>query len=204
MSPGAIDRNVEPPGVNGNGLQRGKKTRRAVMRAAITGALCMIAGSCPILSAEIVRLAGGGTASEFLNAGSVTALLITPLVALRTGQLRDLLFGPTFALVAGFLDLKAMVWLYAVAGCSLAVAGTAPVWGATLASWTASTRRSWRGRVLVFLAIVIADAAGRVLWMTLGAIVVLDHHALAEWRWLLEGLAYSPAAILIVLLAARG
>lgn len=162
----------------------------------------LAAAACPLMSAVILVLADDtGTDSAFLNAGSMTALLLAPLVVLRTRRLPDLLIGPTLGLLAGFLDLKTMLWLYTTAGWSLAATALVPVWGGTLGLWIGSNRPTWRSRIAVFAVVAVTDAGGRLMWMKLGAPLVIGDDMLAEWQWLIEALAYSPASVMVVLLA---
>lgn len=140
-----------------------------------------------------------------MNAASMTALLASPLVAFRTGRLRDLLIGPALGLAAGFLDLQAMLWLYA-AGCSINVAASVPVWGGILGLWIASGKQQWFSRLVVFSTITMSDLLMRIAWQVIWPRVLLselDLEGLWDWQWLLEAVVYVPVAVLSVLLASR-
>jgi hypothetical protein len=184
-------------------LRNHQRRPRHLLRALALMALCIAAILCPLLSAVAIMVAGDSPSqSAFINAGSLTALFLSPLIAVRTGRLRDFFVGPVFGLIAGFLDLEAMLWLYG-AGCSISVAACVPAWAATLALWTASARRCFLNSLLVFAVIVFADVASRIFWVLFGPPIVFGESVLVEWQELIEALVYAPAAFLTVLLAHR-
>ncbi|HWB12240.1 MAG TPA: hypothetical protein VG826_23635 [Pirellulales bacterium] len=188
-------------------MTTGEKEPRRLRRVAVVLLLAALAAVCPFLSAVVLASTGAkGSPSDWMNAGSITALFLAPLVALRTGRLRDFLIGPTVGLLAGFLDWRAMLWLYSTARWSVTVASNVPVWGGVLGLWIASGRRSWLGRGVVLSAIVAADLAMRVAWRVFWP-KVWDHDfgsfELWERQWLIEAVVYSPAAVFSVLLASR-
>lgn len=183
---------------------KSKTQPRRGWRAAMLLALCLAAAICPLVSAAVMAFHYDARSQiAFINAGSLTALFVSPLVALRSGKLRDFLVGPAVGLLAGFLDLKAMLWLCTTMGWSVIAAASLPVWGATLGLWIACGRKNWPGRTAVFAAIVIADLAARLLWMKLSPSIIFGDLELADWQWLIEAFVYSPVAVLLVLLAGR-
>lgn len=189
------------------GLPRGEKQPRRLLRVTIVVILATLAGICPFLSAVVIAFTDAETSpGHWMNAGSLTVLLLTPLVTLRTGRLRDLFIGPTVGLLAGFLDWKATLCLYGAARWSVTAAASVPVWGGIVGLWIASGRRSWLGRGVVFSAIVAADLAMRIAWRVFWPNVWHSEFGsveLWEWQWLIEAIVYSPAAVLSVLLASR-
>ncbi|HVX16138.1 MAG TPA: hypothetical protein VHC22_33440 [Pirellulales bacterium] len=190
-------------------LSLGEKKPRRLLGVVGVLVLATLAAICPFLSAAVIHFSDVEMPQrQWMNAGGLTALLVSPLVALRTGRLRDFLVGPTVGLLAGFLDLKAMLWLYttSTADWSIAAATNAPVWGGICGLWVASGRRHWLGWGATCLAIMSADLAMRLAWSVCGPILYdktfdVDTIELWQWWWLIEAVVYSPAAVLMVLLA---
>lgn len=95
-----------------------------------------------------------------------------------------------------------MLWLYRSAGWSVLAASLAPVWGYCIGGWVAFGQPNRARWVLSFTAIVPTDMGGRLVWRGLcesGA----WNSIVRDWAPLLEPFAYSPTAILAVILAHR-
>ncbi|HUY92984.1 MAG TPA: hypothetical protein VMV10_29915 [Pirellulales bacterium] len=139
---------------------------------------------------------------EFINLGSLAALLVCPLVAFRTGWLQDYFWAPCVAFLAGYLDLHVVLWLFGSADWPLAFAAIVPTWGVVIGLWVARSQCTTPRRIATFAIIVLADLGARADWMfDLGR--AFDRRLLSDWSWLAEPMVYAPPAVLAVLLARR-
>lgn len=179
------------------------RRRRSARSAFALAALCFLAALSPVVARLALEFFPEPPEPRpYWNQGSLAAMFFCPLVALRTGRLRDLLLSPFVGLLAGALDLQAMIWLYRWAGWSVLAASLAPVWGCCMGGWVALGQPSRARSGLPFTALVLADVAGRLVWRGLcesGAWCSF----VGDWAPLLEPLAYMPTAILAVILAQR-
>lgn len=184
--------------------QRCLSRRRRLARSAFAlAALCFLAALSPVVARLALEVCPEPPEPRpYWNQGSLAAMFFCPLVALRTGRLRDLLLSPFVGLLAGYLDLEATLWLYRSANWSVLAASLAPVWGCCIGGWVAFGQSSRARSALSFAALVLADLAGRLVWRGLCESVVWCS-LVRDWSPLLEPFAYSPTAIVAVLLAQR-
>ena len=179
------------------------RRRRSARFAFALAALCFLAALSPVVARLALEICSEPPEPRpYWNQGSLAAMFFCPLVALRTGRLRDLLLGPFVGLLAGALDLQAMLWLYRSANWSVLAVSLAPVWGCCIGGWVAFGQPNLAKSVVSFTAIVLADIGGRLLWRRLYEWEAW-HSIVRDWAPLLEPFAYSPTAIVAVLLAQR-
>ena len=114
-----------------------------------------------------------------------------------------LFLGPAVGVAAGYLDLKVFTWLYTVADWPLSVTALLPVWGGLFGIWVCLSRKSWSARLAIIIAIAFVDFAARFVWTWAARSDVASTLLESNYRPLIEGLVYSPAAIMIVALTRR-
>lgn len=175
------------------------RLRGAAILLALTLLTCFL-----LLVAEALTYADSASMDRhgFINLGSLTALLISPLVAFRTGRLRDYFWGPCVAFLAGYLDLQVVLWLFGSADWPAAFAAIVPTWGVVIGLWVAQSQCRVMRRRATFAAIVLADVGARAIW-TFDVGAAFDGRLLSDWSWLAEPIVYAPPAVLGVLLARR-
>lgn len=175
------------------------RLRGAAMLLALTLLTCFL-----LLVADELTYADSASMDrhEFINLGSLTALMISPLVAFRTGRLRDYFWGPCVAFLAGYLDLHIVLWLFGSADWPLAFAAIVPTWGGVIGLWVARSQCTPPRRIAAFAVIVLADLGARAIW-TFDIGMAFDRRLLSEWSWLAEPMVYALPAVLAVLLAGR-
>jgi hypothetical protein len=179
-------------------LTPGRKSLfRSLRRKVALFSLCLLASVAPLFAALLFEVCPEPyDAQPILTVGGLAAMAICPIVAFRTGRLRDLLLSPMVGVLAGLLDLRVMLWLDAVAGWPVAWASLMPNWGTVIGAWVALGRKSFAARMIVLAFIVLADGAARASWRSVS-------ESWPDCPWLWEGMVYSPAAALAVLLAVR-
>ena len=138
------------------------------------------------------------TEAQVWSSATICGVIIGLLVALKSGRINHLMFGPAFGLAAGMLDLRVAIGLYEQLGWSMSAAAYVPVWGFVLGTLVAWDRPSWRSRCLVVAVISGADFVSRWLWQQHFLTDWLEQTG--QWRWLVSAAVFVATSVLAVLL----
>ena len=179
-------------------------TLALLKRRWFAAALCVLAAAAPLGASWLVgKLLQADNRPAVLSVGILAGLAVGQLAGLRRGTLAALLIGPAVGFAAGFLDLKIFTWLYTVADWPLSVTALLPVWGGLFGIWVCRSRKSWSARLAIIIAIALADFAARCVWTFAARSDVASTLLASDFRPFIEGLVYSPAAIMIVAFTRR-